>query len=273
MAVTGFYKDVLGTKLYLEKNDGPADGTFEILALPTAGRETRQYHRVMELLENKYQIYTMDFPGHGKSWPLKGNKVLDNYKDFGRYIWATVEAVGIKNVVIIGCSMGGNLVYHMAQDYPVKAICSMQGGDNTHCDLTVLSLLDNPAVSVQHSHMEYSECLAGYACPEEAFDFIRWGVSCEIGKCKCGDLTMYAGFNVRDRMNEITCPVLVIHGQEDPSVTEEMVKETMSHITNSKKLVYKPVPGYGHFIAVEAPEAVAKHLDDFLTELAAEQIA
>ena len=267
MAITGFYKEVLGTKLYFEKNDGPSDGAYEIMCLPTAGRETRQYHRIMELLEEKYQMYAMDFPGHGKSWPLKGNRVLDEYHDFGKYIWASVAAIGMKNVVIIGCSMGGNLVYHMAQEYPVKAICSMQGGDNTTCDLTVLSLLDNPAVSVQHSHMEYSECLAGPACSPEAMDFIRWGVSCEISKCKCGDLTMYAGFNVLDKMGDIHCPVLVIQGQSDPSVTEKMVTVTMSHLTGAPKLSYRPIPGYGHFIAVEAPEAVAKNLDEFLCEI------
>lgn len=267
MAVTGFYREVFGTKLYFERNDGPADSPYQVLCLPTAGRETRQYHRLMEILEDKYSIYAMDFPGHGKSWPLKGNRVLDEYHDFGRYIWGAVEAIGLKNVVVLGCSMGGNLVYHVAQEYPVKAIVSMQGGDNTHCDTTVVSLLDNPAVSVQHSHMEYSECLAGSQCSPEAMDFIRWGVKCEIAKCKVGDLLMYSKFNVLDKMGQITCPVMVVQGLDDPSITEEMAKVTMSHLTGTRKLVYRPIAGYGHFIAVEAPEEVAAALDDFLTQI------
>ena len=41
----------------------------------------------------------------------------------------------------------------------------------------------------------------------------------------------------------------------------------MSHLTSVKKLVYRPIEGYGHFIAVEAPEKVAEALDGFLTEI------
>ena len=267
MAISGFYKEVLGTKLYIERNEGPENGAFEILCLHTAGRETRQYHRILELLEDKYQAYAFDMPGHGKSWPLPGNAVVKNHHDAGRYIWEVAQTLGMKRVVVIGCSLGGNLVYHMAQEYPVEAICSMQGGDFTHTDEYVLNLLDHPAVSVQHSHVEYTECLVGEKCPADVNEFILWGVCCENGRTKHGDLTIYAGYDVREKMKDITCPVLVILGLDDPSVPERQVKETMSRLTGTKKLVYKPVPGYGHFILQEAPEIIVDSLKDFLGQI------
>ncbi|MBB4302663.1 pimeloyl-ACP methyl ester carboxylesterase [Rhodobium orientis] len=268
MAITGFYKTVKGIKTYFEMNDGPADGKHTIICLHTAGRENRQYHGMFELLEDKYKMYSFDMPAHGKSWPLPGNKVVDNYRDYGDFVWAVAEALEIEKPIIIGCSMGGNIVYYIAQNYPVGAILSMQGADYTPTiDASILELLNHPYVSAQHSHVEFSECLIGRACPQEARDFIMWGVAQEISVTKQGDLSQYNGFDVRGTMDKITCPVLVVHGVDDAIVTEKMVEETMSRLVNAERVVYKPVADYGHFLAVENPQVVAEHLDEFLTSI------
>lgn len=268
MAITGFYKTVAGIKTYFETNDGPADGEHTIVCLHTAGRECRQYHGMLEILESKYKMYSFDLPAHGKSWPLPGNKVINNFRDYGAFVWAAVEALGIEKPIIIGCSMGGNIVYYLAQNYPVGAILSMQGADYTPTiDAAMLDLLHHPYVSAQHSHVEFSESLIGRACPPDARDFIMWGVAQEISVTKQGDLSQYNGFDVRDQMGKITCPVLIVHGVDDAIVTEKMVEQTMSRLTNTAKLVYAPIADYGHFLAVENPEVVSRHLDEFLTSL------
>lgn len=268
MSITGFYKTVNGVKTYFETNDGPADGKHVILCLHTAGRECRQYHGMMEILEGKYKMYSFDLPAHGKSWPLPGNKVINSFRDYGAFVWAVVQELRIEHPVIIGCSMGGNIVYYIAQNYPVGAILSMQGADYTPTiDSAILELLHHPYVSAQHSHVEFSECLIGRACPQDARDFIMWGVAQEISVTKQGDLSQYNGFDVRSTMDRIKCPVLVVHGTDDAIVTEKMAKETMSRLVNAAKVVYRPVPDYGHFLAVENPEAVCGHLDEFLSAL------
>ena len=35
---------------------------------------------------------------------------------------------------------------------------------------------------------------------------------------------------------------------------------------NAKKVVFEKVPGYGHFIIVEAPEVVCELIDNFLQD-------
>lgn len=268
MAITGFYKKVNGVKTYFETNDGPSGGKHTIICLHTAGRECRQYHSMMEILEGRYKMYSFDLPAHGKSWPLPGNKVINHYTDYSAFVWAAVEALGVEKPIIIGCSMGGNIVYHIAQNYPVGAILSMQGADYTPTiDPAMLDLLHHPYVSAQHSHVEWTESLIGRACPQEARDFILWGVAQEISVTKQGDLSQYNGFDVRGDMGKITCPVLVVHGVDDAIVTEKMVAETMSRLTNAAKVVYRPIADYGHFLAVENPEIVSLHLDDFLKSL------
>lgn len=267
MAIKGYYIKVNGIKIYCEENDAP-NSKETIICLHTAGRENRQYHDMMDIFDGKYKMISFDMPAHGKSWPLPGNKVINNYKDYGRFIWNVVETLGVKDPIVIGCSMGGNIVYHLAQDYPVKAIVSMQGADYTPTvDEKILELLNHPYVSCQHSHLEFSECLIGKATTQERRDFILWGVMSEIGITKQGDLTQYNGFDVRDKMERITCPTLVIQGLDDQIATAAMAEATVGRITNSKNLVYKTVEDYGHFIIVENPEIVCEYINDFVQTL------
>lgn len=267
MAITGFYINVKNIKIYCETNNGPENGNT-IVCLHTAGRENRQYHDMMEILQDKYRMISFDMPAHGKSWPLPGIKVINNYIDYGKFVWSVIEELNVKDPIVIGCSMGGNIVYHLAQDYPVKAICSMQGADYTPTiDEKILELLNHPYVNPQHSHLEFSECLIGSKTNQDRKDFIYWGVMQEIGITKQGDLTMYNGFDVRDKMDQITCPVLVIHGLDDKIATGKMAEATISRMTNCKMLEYKPIEGYGHFIPVENPELVSEYLDEFLQML------
>jgi hypothetical protein len=91
-----------------------------------------------------------------------------------------------------------------------------------------------------------------------------WGVMQEIGITKQGDLTQYNGFDVREKMDQITCPVLVIHGLDDKIATREMAEATISRLTNCKTVVYKPIENYGHFILEENPELVSAYLDEFI---------
>lgn len=267
MAIIGSYIMVSGIKTYYETNNGPADKPT-IVCLHTAGRECRQYHRMMELFEGRYKMVAFDMPAHGKSWPLPGNKAINNHKDYCAFVWTFVEALGIEKPLVIGCSVGGNMVYYIAQHYPVGGIVSMQGSTFIKALSgaygTVVDLLDHPYISVQHSHFDFSESLIGRECPQEAKDFILWGVAQECGVAKKGDLSIYNNYDVRGNLDKITCPVLVIRGEDDWNVPEHYCQEAMKGLVNAKKVVWKPIPGYGHFIIVEAPEIVCEAIDDFM---------
>ena len=262
--IKGFYKKINGIKIYIEENDAPQDAQV-IVCLHTAGRENRQWHEIMEILEGKVKLYTFDMPAHGKSWPLPGNKAVNNYKDYGKWIWDVIQALNVKDPIVAGCSMGGNIVYHMGIEYPVKGIISMQGSDYTPTvNEHILELLNHPYVSCQHSHLEFTESLIGKATSKERREFIMWGVHSEIGLTKQADLTQYNGFDVRDQMSRITCPAMIIQGMDDGIATAQMAENTIKKLVNSPLVTYHPVEDYGHFIIVENPEIVSQYMLEFV---------
>jgi pimeloyl-ACP methyl ester carboxylesterase len=266
-SVRGFYNMVNGIRIFCETNDGPADKAT-MICCHTAGRETRQYHDMMDIFADKYRMIAFDMPGHGKSWPLPGNKSVDNNADYGKWIWDVIQALGVGNPIVIGCSMGGNIVYHMAYNYPIRAFVSMQGSCYTpECFPGALHFLNHPYISVQHSHREFTECLIGTKTSKSRVDFIRWGVMSEIGTAKYNDLVLYFGFDMRDKIQDIDVPALIIQGMDDQGATNEMAEETVSKMTNCKKVKYVPIKGYGHFIIIEAPEKVCEIIDEFIQSL------
>lgn len=267
VAIRGFYKRINGVKIYFETNDAP-DDKVTLLCLHTAGRENRQYHDMMEIFKDKYRMYSVDMPGHGKSWPLPGNNVINNYKEYGKWIWDCVEALGLENPIVIGCSMAGGITYHIAQEHPVRGIVCMQGNDNTEDGMgNVREMLFHPYVCPQHSHLEFTESLVGTRTSQDRVDFINWGVLCEIGKIKQGDLTETGTFNVSDKMDRITCPVMIIEGIDDQAYTAEMAQASLDRLVNCKNKRMKLYEGYGHFIAMENPEAVCEALDEFIQSI------
>ena len=132
---------------------------------------------------------------------------------------------------------------------------------------TTVDLLDNPYVSCQHSHFDFSESLIGRKCPSEAADFIMWGVAQECGIAKKGDLSIYNNYDVTGDLDKITCPVMVVRGEDDWNVPEHYARTAMDGMVNAKKVMWRPIPGYGHFIIVEAPEKICELLEELVAEI------
>ena len=65
----------------------------------------------------------------------------------------------------------------------------------------------------------------------------------------------------RDRAGEITCPVLLIAGEDDELATPDLVRDLASRIPNAQAVV---ADGAGHGISWEQPEWLNRTLLAFL---------
>lgn len=268
--VRGFYVNVNGTKIYVETNDGPTENGV-IIAMHTAGRESRQYHDIMRILKDKYRVYAPDGPGHGKSMPLDDNKVVHDYEEYGKWMWDITQALNVDNPVYIGCSMAGQLVYHMAIEYPdaVKGVVCIQGTHSTPLadTLDMIPLLTHPANNLAYTQRDYSDSMIGRKTSSKRRDFIRWGVEIETSVLKRGDYDVAFNNDLTDQMGDITCPVRVIQGTDDTLFTVAMSESSMEVLTGTDDKELHLIDGYGHFMVVENPEVVSEIIDELMVSI------
>ena len=76
--------------------------------------------------KDDYKVVTMDLPGHGKSGKDRKYWSLDNYAGD---VYAVVRRLGLKNVILIGHSMAGDINLIEATSHP-KNIIGFIGIDN-----------------------------------------------------------------------------------------------------------------------------------------------
>lgn len=270
--ITSYYIEIQGIKVFVETNNGPKEnGT--VVCFGSAGRESRQYHGVMEYLEDKFEVISFDMPGHGKTWPFPGNIVISEAHKYCNFAIDVVKALNIINPIYMGCALGGNVVFYLAQHQNVRAVVSMAGLDySPHVDPSVADTINHPYCSVQHSHRDFTDSLIGSVTTPEDREFILWGVSTEIGVVKAADYAgVYNGFDVRQGMDKITCPVLILRGDEDWTSHDENIEHLMNRLVNASKVDYRVMPGMAHYNPQESPKMVCDALISFL-EVAEKEI-
>lgn len=260
------YVEVQGVHTYFERcgNGQP------ILCLHTAGRDCRQWQWLMRELATDFLVVSFDYPGHGKSWPLRGNRCIEDPNALCDFIWNVARKLDLQRPVIAGCSVGGNLSLMIGAKHSAEllAIVPMQGADYTpSISRAALELMQNPHVSLPYFSMEQSLSGLGRAASDEVRAFIEWSVYNLSGISFSADLSIYTGIDIRDQMDRITCPVLMIRGEDDWLVSQAMVDATVSRLVNARQVQMVKLPGVGHYAPMEAPEAIADAIRRFVAAL------
>lgn len=73
----------------------------------------------MEYLGKKYRLVALDLSGHGTSG---ANRITWTIEDFAQDVIAVIEGLDLKKVILIGHSMGGNIILEVANHLPNKVI-------------------------------------------------------------------------------------------------------------------------------------------------------
>ncbi len=73
-------------------------------------------------------------------------------------------------------------------------------------------------------------------------------------------------FNLTHKMDRIACPILFIHGSDNPRVSPEIITSVQSELSRRSTLCVIDGAGYGE-LAETHPEAWKKCVTDFITEI------
>ncbi len=256
-------------RLYIEE----AGSGIPLLCLHTAGADSRQYRALMndpELLE-QFRIIAFDLPWHGKSSPPAGwqNEPYKlTSKDYVSVILAVADALQLDKPLVMGCSIGGRIVLHLALEHPerFRGLIGLQSG--AHVDPYYdLEWLHRPDV---HGGEVCAGIVSGLVGPQSPVEH-RWETLWHYmqggpGVFK-GDLYFYTvDGDMRDRVAQIDtskCPLWLLTGEYDYSCTPQDTEFLGKSIQGADWQIMK---GMGHFPMSEDPQRFLQYLKPVLAK-------
>lgn len=249
--------------------NGPEDGPVILL---TRGRGTQliEWPEVFyrQLAQDGYRVIRYDNRDSGlseKMGPCETDNVLPEptytLYDMAADTVGVLDALEIERAHILGNSMGGMVSQVVAAHYPERAISlisvmssageadPLQAGSS---DVVSGLMADWPPASAREEIIakgikDFYLYSSRTHRPSE--DVIRLAVIATMERCYCpgGILRQYAGVRSSgDRQNmlrSISCPTLVIHGDEDPLIPASSGQMAAQLIPNA---TYRLIEGMGH---------------------------
>lgn len=164
-----------------------------------------------------------------------------------------IQRLNLAPAHVVGHGLGGIIAQHLVLRHPaaVKSLVLLSTGSYVH---------EGFAEYFQRKILDYYEkfktdgMVAEYNVEDDPIHYLRWAEQA-IADGSYAD--------TRDRLAEISCPVLVLHGEQDaqyPPAQARFFKERLPHCR------VEILPGRGHVLFFEAPEIVAQLLLSFLHE-------
>ncbi len=87
---------------------------------------------------------------------------------------------------------------------------------------------------------------------------MRWSRRCTL---RYFNQEIFETFDLRPQLGKITAPTLVVAGEEDFITGPVCANEIQQGLRDPRKVI---IPGAGHFVFIEAPEAFRETVFDFL---------
>jgi len=264
------YLDVGGIKYcYQEMGQGET-----VLILPGLGTNIDFWQKNIPVLATQYHVVAFDPPGFGKSDKPDASYelswIVDRVVDF-------MDAKGIDRAAVIGGSMGGHLGLILALKHPErvsKLVLMGSVGDwkpPTGLIDFALKHFWSESLCIAVVRKRWPEIYAKmfkYRTPavEHIFCYqmaLRANYSAYAAKGRTFSRALHSIFysSVRDRLGEITCPVLLVWGQEDaihPVAAGEYFRD---HLKDTKLVV---VSDSAHEVMVDQSAVFNDHVLAFL---------
>lgn len=264
--VTGRYLrlDIEGRphRVYFEE----AGEGIPLLCLHTAGADGRQYRALLNDPEitSRFRVIVFDLPAHGKSSPPPGFQDELYMLTTDRYVgtvMAVKRALGLERPVVMGCSIGGRAVLHLA----------LRHGDEFRAAIGLQSALFAEARSPEGSAdmtqlyrpdvngAETGAITVASLMAPQSPDTDRWETLWHYMQggpgIFMGDLYYYfVDGDMRNGMaggiDTAKCPLYLLSGEYDVSATPEMAAALAREV---KATHFEVMKSLGHFPMSENP--------------------
>ncbi|KOP80075.1 alpha/beta fold hydrolase [Cytobacillus solani] len=235
---------------------------------------TFSFRHLIPLLKTEFSVISVDLPPFGKSG--KSTSYIYSYENHSMTIIKLCESLQLKDIIIIGHSMGGQIALNIAYLRPdliaqCVLLCSSAYLQKSKRSLIMSSYLpffhlfikryleksgvEKNLRNVVYDHSKIDkEMEKGYLEPfleDRIFHALT-----RMIRDREGDLP-------NEKLHEIHTPCLLIWGEHDKVVPLHIGKQLHKDLKNSKLIVLKET---GHLVPEEKPEEVLFHIKNFVNE-------
>ena len=238
-----------------------------LVCLHTAGSDGRQWRHLLTDAEfaKSFRIIAFDMPWHGKSYPPEGFE-REEYRlttaGYAEIIRSFCRALELDRPVVIGCSIGGRIVLHLAIEHAseFRALIGLESADYQEAWYDT-EWLNRPDI---HGGEVCAALVSGLVAPRSPASFREetlWQYKQGGPGIFKGDLYFYrVDGDLRDQVHRIDtrlCPLYLLTGEYDFSCTPEDTLRTAAKITGAEVAIMTEV---GHFPMSENPAQLRRYL-------------
>lgn len=237
---------------------GRDNGGTPIVFLGSIASNTNMWLEQLDHLCDTFHVIALDHRGHGLSPDPEVEPYATTIDDLATDVLTTLDSLGVGSFHVVGLSLGGSLAQYLAATSGrverAAFLCtgSYFGGPekwNPRSDLTraegMAPMLEG-VVGLWVSH-DYQRTNPATTDWYRAMILSTRGV----GYASCADAL--AGWDFRDRLGEITVPVLTLAGAEDESTPPAVLDAIADGVSGAVTRVV--VPG-GHVPTRESADEV-----------------
>jgi len=231
-----------------------------LVCLHTAGADGRQWRHLMcdPEVTRHYRVLAFDMPWHGKSHPPDGWESREyrlTTAGYAEIVRAFCRAIELERPAVMGCSIGGRLVLHLAIEHAAefRALVGLEAAD-FQSPWYDTDWLDRPDV---HGGRVCAALVSGLIAPQSPQPFRHetlWHYMQGGPGVFKGDLYFYrVDADLRDRIGRIDtrrCPLFLLTGEYDFSCEPADTLRTAAQIPGVEVAIMKEV---GHFPMSENP--------------------
>lgn len=206
----------------------------------------------------EHPVYALDLPGHGKS-PGPGRDTIAAYRDL---VYGFFQALGLQAAVLAGHSMGGAIAQDFALHYPQRLHGLVLVGTGARLRVAP-AILDGIRADFPATVRAIADGVHAPTVPDQIKRLYVQRLLEVDPTVLYGDFYACDRFDLRADVGRIETPALVVCGALD-TMTPPRFSEYLAQTLPNARL--RMIPQAGHMVALEAPEAVAAAVVEFLRQ-------
>ncbi|XWW48567.1 alpha/beta hydrolase (plasmid) [Fibrella sp. USSR17] len=201
-------------------------------------------------------VLVYDRQGYGKSSPFASHeRRLDYLENEADVLNELIEQCGINQAILVGHSDGGSIALLAAAKYPSSILGVITEGAHIFVEDITLAGIQSAVQAYQTTNLK--ERLQKYHSNKTDAVFWAWAKTWLSDEFK--------SWNIENFLPQITCPVLVIQGEQDEYGSLEQVQGIVRQVSgHTSQLV---IPGIGHTPHKEAQDVLLAHTTSFINQL------